>query len=241
MEFLKRWISRILVVFLVAGIGLWLSLVPGDPKIFPAKGNPHPVWVLDHGWHSGIVIGQAELRAAAFRISREDPAAGERLRWLTTRFPAGEWLEIGWGDADFYRATPTLGDVDPILGLKALVAPTDSAMHVVPGWGPPSETFPGSPNVQMPLSTAGFDRLALKLAESIPEPAPLGQIGPSLYGTGAFYPAKPDYHAFRTCNHWISGLLRAAGVPSSPIPGTFSWTLQAELRLRFHGINLPQF
>ncbi|MEM7188656.1 MAG: DUF2459 domain-containing protein [Pseudomonadota bacterium] len=228
-------------LILVCGVGLWLSLVPGDPKLFPAKGDPHPVWVVDHGWHTGIVIGQAELRAAAIRISRDDPAAGERLRWLATRFPAGEWLEIGWGDAEFYQSTPTIGDVDPMLGLTALFQSTPSALHVVPGWGPPQGTFPASPHVQMPLSMDGFDAMARELAATIPEPAPLSPMGASLYGNGSFFPAKPSYHLFRTCNHWVSSLLRAAGVPSSPIPGTFSRTLRAELIVRFHGINLPQF
>ena len=50
---------------------------------------------------------------------------------------------------------------------------------------------------------------------------------------------KFDYHLFQTCNHWVASLLRAAGVPASGVPGTFSVTLMAELRWRSGGIFIP--
>ncbi|NNL35010.1 MAG: DUF2459 domain-containing protein, partial [Silicimonas sp.] len=57
-------------------------------------------------------------------------------------------------------------------------------------------------------------------------------LGPSLYGSGAFYPATPPYHALMTCNQWTSALLRAAGVPSSWFVSATSAGLMAELRFR---------
>ncbi len=216
----------------LAGLALWLSLAPGDPALYPARGDGVPVVVLDHGWHSGIALGQPALRAAAARISRDRPDLAERLRWLTTRFAGAEWLEIGWGDAAFYRVTPAIGDIDPWLALRAVLWPTPSVIQVVPGAGPVPAAFPRSGLVELDLSGAGFDRLAAALAGTVPPSGPRPPQGPSLYGGGAFYAATPSYHLFRTCNQWVSALLRAAGVPSSGVLSTFSDGLMAELRWR---------
>ena len=217
---------------------IWLTLSPADPDLFPGDGPT--VHVVDHGYHSGIVLRQADLRAASIEIGRSDAAAAARLRWLATRFPDAEWIELGWGDAAFYQVTPTIGDVDVLLGLRAILWPTDSVLQVVPIRAEPEVAFARSEQISLALSPAGFLLLATELAATIPE-QPTDPMGPSLYGNGAFYPAALDYHLFRTCNHWISGLLRAAGVPSSPLPGTFSASMMFELQWRVaQGVHTSQ-
>lgn len=224
------WFVRVLVAIPILLVIILMTLNPGDSEIYPAKSDPRPVWVVDHGWHSGLVVGQAELRSAALGLELTDPDAADRIRWLTTRYPGAEWIEIGWGDADFYQATPTIDDVDPWLGAKALFVPTDSALHVVPGWGPPDLAFASSDKQELRLSLDGFRKMALQLAEAVEYgTSPMGE---SLYGEGHFFPSRQSYHLFRTCNHWVSNLLRVAGVPTSRIPGTFSKTLMLELRMR---------
>ena len=236
MRRLGRAVRALAVALALAALLLWLSLAPGDPELYPVRGAERGagvrVAVLDHGWHTGIVLGQVELLAAAVRIGRENPDLAERLRWLTARFPRAAWLEVGWGDADFYRVTPAIGDVDPWLGLRALLWPSPSVMQAVPGMGAVRAAFPRSGLIELELSEAGFDRLAAGLAATVPPAGPRPSRGPSLYGGGAFYPATLDYHLFRTCNHWVSALLRAAGVPSSALLSTFSDGLMAELRWR---------
>lgn len=227
---IARWAGLALVALAAA---FWLSLAPGDPALYPGK-SPAAVriHVADHGWHSGIVIGQAELRAAALRIGRQDAAAAARLRWLSTRFAEAEWIEIGWGDEAFYQSTASIEDLDPWLAMRALFVPTRSVIQVVPGWSDPVTAFARSKVVALDLSEAGFDALSLRLAETIPEPPPSVDNGASLYGLGGFYASALDYHLFRTCNHWVSWLLRGAGVPSSYVPATFSTTLMVELEWR---------
>ncbi|MEO1494341.1 MAG: DUF2459 domain-containing protein [Pseudomonadota bacterium] len=212
-------------------VALVVTRAPADPSLFPGTGQGVEVHVIDHGYHSGIMLRPADLRAAAVEIGRDDPAAAARLRWLAALFADAEWLEIGWGDAAFYQATPTIGDVDIGLGLSAVLWPTPSVLQVVPSWWSPAEEYPYSEQAALTLSWEGFHRLAFRLAQTIPEkPGP--SLGYSLYGHGDFYAAALDYHLFRTCNHWVAWLLRGAGVPASPIPGTFSATLMAELKWR---------
>lgn len=190
------------------------------------------VHVVDHGYHSGVILSRVSLLRAARELDSDDPTAAARLRWLADLYPEAVWLEIGWGDAAFYQQTPRIGDVDVLLGLGAILWPTDAVLQVVPGWGVIETGFPESDIIRLKVTLEELTGLAERLAETIPEPVPNVAAGPSLYGQGAFYQAELDYHLFRTCNHWVAWLLRGAGVPASPVPGTFSTTLMAELRWR---------
>lgn len=232
---MRRWARRLLRLFGLLAVGLLAlhlaTMARPDPERLGSPGVGTRIWVVDHGYHSGIIIAQSDLRRAALEIGREDVAAGMRLRWLASRYPEADWLEIGWGDSAFYQRTRTIGDVDILLGLRAILWPTEAVLQVVPGWGAPETAF-GSASVTVDVSVAGLKGIAERLAATVPEPVPAMDLGPSLYGQGAFYPAELDYHLFRTCNHWVAWVLRGAGVPASPVPGTFSTTLMMELRWR---------
>ena len=105
MRRLARWLKRLGLALVVLVIGVWVSLAPGDPELYPPDVEGIPVHVVDHGWHTGLVIYQSDIRTAALTASRSDPGAGARLRWLASRYPTAKWIEIGWGDAEFYQAT----------------------------------------------------------------------------------------------------------------------------------------
>lgn len=229
-----KWSGAVLAVLVLL---MFITLAPRDEAVLvgaPEEAHllPNRVMVIDHGWHSGVVVRTADLRAAALARARPNPEDAAKLRWLSSRFPQAEWLEIGWGDRAVYTATPDLGSLDLWDGLRALAVPTPSVLQVVPGRGAPDQWFRGGDQVTLQLSPAGFARLAEGIAEAIPDRLPAEPVAPALYGGGVFYPSRLDYHLLRTCNHWISGLLRRAGVPSSPMPGTFSATLMAELHWR---------
>lgn len=210
----------------------WLALSSGDPALYPSSGPERiPVTVIDHGWHTGLALRPDDLDGAGVRLAPQDPDAAERLRWLATRYDE-DWIEVGWGDAAFYRTTPEVADVDPWLAFRALAWPTPSVLQIVPGSGPVPAAYPHSGVLDLHLSTAGFDRMAAALAAAVPPDGQRPPLGASLYGWGAFFPAAPSYHLFRTCNVWTSGLLRAAGVPSSALPSIHSGGLMTELRWR---------
>ncbi len=221
-------------VVAVGVVLLWAALAPRDPARFPEAGGTRIVRVVDHGFHTGLVLRAGDLRAAAVRLGRQDPESAARLRRLAAEWPHASALEIGWGDADFYQATPRLQDVDVALGLGALFWPTPSVVQVVPIWGPGAAVFAGIRHRDLALSEAGFAALARAVAATFhTDPARrFRPTGPSLYGAGRFFPATPSYHALRTCNHWTSAMLRAGGVPSSWIASATSWGLMTELALR---------
>lgn len=235
---MKKWLGRVGVAALVmAGAGFLLT-EPADPGLFPApEGRGIPIYIVDHGYHAGLILPTAALRAAAVKIGRRDRARAHVLRALAQDYPRSDWLEIGWGDAGFYRQAPSVTDVSIGLAARALIVPTPSVVHVVPVWGAPDNAFPGAEMVGLSLSQAGFEAIAVVLSDTFargvtgaPHPD-----GASLYGGGAFYDGRASYHVFNTCNHWISEVLRSAGVPSSWLWSMTSSGLMAEISLRTNG------
>jgi uncharacterized protein (TIGR02117 family) len=210
----------------------------GDGSLWPpAPGTPTTeVFVVSHGYHAGIIVPRAALAAAA---SRQGLAA---LGTLATRFAGFDRLEIGWGDEGFYREVPTARSLTVALALRALFRPGNpSVLHVVGVGADPRAAFPHSDFVRLDLGEAGFARLAGKLDASFArgEGGLPVDLGPGLYGTGLFFRANGAFHLFNVCNHWLAGLLDAAGVPTAPVPATLPYGLLLDLEWRSGLARLP--
>ena len=103
----------------LVGAGCALAADVGRDTAPPAVAKP--VYVVSHGWHVGLVL------------RRDDIGAGVSA-------PAGQYLEIGWGDGDFYPAARgTLG-----LALRAAFRSRSSVLQVVGFDAPVTEIFPRS-------------------------------------------------------------------------------------------------
>jgi uncharacterized protein (TIGR02117 family) len=154
------------------------------------------IWIVDHGWHTSIVVRRADVDRA--RWSELDDFAGATL------------VEVAWGDREFYIATsPTSG-----LAIKAAVATSGSVLHVVGLTAAVTDYFAGSEVVAIRLSRRGLDGLADFVHAEYQRDrggAPL-RLGPSLYGSGWFYAGRSRYHLFNTCNTWVARALGAAGL-----------------------------
>jgi hypothetical protein len=86
----------------------------------------------------------------------------------------------------------------------------------------------------VPLSRNGFDQMLAKLDAAFvpPQGGTLADVGRGLYGTSLFYPANGTFSVVRLCNHWISDLLGAAGLPTTPVLATIPAGLMLSLRYR---------
>lgn len=158
------------------------------------------IYLVSHGWHAGIVLQRVDIANSIWPD--------------LDGFPDTHYLEIGWGDLNFYQ-TP-----DPHFGiyLKAVLLPTASVLHVVGFNNALSVNFPHSEIIRIELSTAGFEQLTRTLAASFVRDADgkSTSLGPGLYGNSRFYPSNERYHIFNTCNVWTARALRDAGMPISP-------------------------
>ncbi len=174
----------------------------------------HPVYVVRHGWHSGIVVRAADVPEHAWPARRE--------------FIGAEHLEVGWGDRAYYPAP----DPSVWLGLRALLWPTAGVLHMVAFSGPVERYFASAEIVALEITPQGFARLVAAISASheldaAGQPIPLG---PGLYGTSRFYASREVFHLFATCNVWVAGMLREAGVPLSSTLSPTSGALFAQLR-----------
>jgi len=212
----------------------------GDRSLWPpTPGAPViEIFVVSHGYHSGIVIPRAVVAEEATQRSLG------ALTYVTTRFAAFDWLEIGWGDETFYRQVPTVASLTVAIAVRALLRPGNpSVLHVVGVKGHPRSTFIHSDLVELELGEAGFARLVDQLdATFAPEQGGLlaDELGPGLYGPSLFFRANGAFHLFNVCNHWVARLLDAAGVPTAPVLATLPQGLLIDLEWRSGRVRLPQ-
>lgn len=215
-----RWLRVLgrvasLVLFALCA-AIVLTSKPADPSLWPAKpgANTTRVLLISNGFHSGIVLPRAALEQVAVR--NDNPA----LRDVAQRFGAYGFLEFGWGEERFYRNTPTIASIDPVLAMRALFWPfTQSVVHVVGLDEPPENYFARAEQMPIDLSYDGFARLVARLDASL-QRGPDGEAveaGRGLYGPSLFYRATDHFSIAKTCNRWIGELIAAAGLPSSPI------------------------
>ena len=204
-----------------------------DPAFYPPKaGAPVvDVYVVDHGYHAGLIVPVNRLYAVALQDGRLGALATPARRIVGHRY-----VELGWGDEGFYRArSDHRQDRVGTCGRGAHqsdAAPGPACRRLRPGAGcRPSRH---STLLRLTLSDAGFARLVARYDETVPvsaedEPE---DLGPGLYGDSEFYRAAGIYNGLNDCNQWVAHLLAAAGVPASRSTSTTSFGLMSELRWR---------
>lgn len=177
-----------------------------------AAASGKTIYLVAHDWHAGIVVKKADIPKSIWPQHRD--------------FPNAEYLEVGWGDGDFYQAR----DIRAGLAVKALLLPTAAVLHVVGFSGSVTASFPHSDILEFQVSRGDFASLCRFIDQGYAkdeQDRPV-VLGPGLYGDSRFYASSQNYHLFRTCNVWSASALRAAGVPVSP---WFTFTVE-ELMLR---------
>jgi len=146
------------------------------------------LYVVDHGWHSGIVVERAAL-------VRRLPALGAEIGHEG-------YVEIGWGEERFYQARETTVG----MALRAVSRPNASVLQVVPLAGPPQRYFTNV--TEMRTDDSGYAATLDFIAATFkPE---LERLGPSLYGEGWFYRAEGSFHLFNNCNSWVAAAVEKA-------------------------------
>ncbi|MBK19043.1 MAG: hypothetical protein CMM52_09450 [Rhodospirillaceae bacterium] len=163
------------------------------------------IYVVRHDWHVGIAV----------------PVSKIDKRYLPERkdFPVAKFLEIGWGDARFYRAK----EVTVSMALNALFRPTESIVHIAGFDRPVEKFFPNSGVYKIELSRPKFDEVSRFIHRSIErENLDIARnSGTGRYGKSFFYKGIGSYHLFRTCNTWAAQALHIGGIEIS-VSGTIT-------------------
>jgi len=171
------------------------ALQPVSPDASVACRLPRTLFLVSHGWHTGIVVERRDLVRLVPSLARDIGDEGA--------------VEVGWGEERFYQARQTSVG----MALRAVLQPNPSVLQVVPLPRPAREYFQPSDVKAIALEDEGYRALVAFVAESFtrtPEQE-LTRLSPSLYGSGWFYRAEGSFHAFNTCNTWVAKAMAAAG------------------------------
>ncbi len=168
----------------------------------------HPVYVVSHGWHAGLIVPGREVNHA--------------VPDLAARFGEVAWYEVGWGDKGFYQSQ----EITTGLTLQAMLWSEGAVMHVVAIPASPLKYFPREEMIGTCLTDDEFESLTQFIANSFERDGAGGAISlrPGIYGNSQFYDGVGRYALFNTCNKWTAKALRSAGLDIIP---TFKLTSES--------------
>lgn len=158
------------------------------------------VFVVSHGWHTGLVIPAADLQ--------------QRLPALKARFHDTPYLELGWGDKGFYQAK----EITSGLTLRAIFWPTESVVHIVSVPTAATAYFPYSEVEGVCLGESGFSSLLTFVVNSFArdERGEIVALKNGIYGDSQFYAGFGEYFLLNTCNKWTAKALKSGGTGINP-------------------------
>jgi len=172
-------------------------------NLYPPKSlssDNKKIYIVKHTWHTGIIFSRSE--------------ANLFLPALADEFQDASYLEVGWGDMDFYTADR--GNI--FLALKATLWPTKSALCVVGFNKHPHFAFGEDRAVEIIISDKGFINLVRYINNSfaLNRDSLNIKLDTVTHGPSRFYLSKEKYHGFKTCNVWTAKALRKTGFPITP-------------------------
>lgn len=200
---LLRLESRVApVLALVSAFAAGCATLPRplpSATVYSGEGR-NEVFVVDHGYHTGLVVPAAVL-------AEEVPELGEG-------FPGARYLEIGWGDEGFYQAER----ITVRLAVRALFWPTPAVVHVVEVPESPDNYFPESVTALLCADEDHLGRLADFVGRSFAKDPGGGVMAKQngLYGNSQFYAGVGRYFVFNTCNQWTAKALESLGMNTEP-------------------------
>lgn len=211
------------VVFFLLAVYLLIALVGLIPVNNDFEPTPDGVEIMvtSSGVHADFIL----------------PVRNEAVDWRQ-HLPASDFagdvsgatrVSFGWGNKEFYINTPTWADLKAKTALRAVFWPSETCMHVFL-WD--EGTAPAGAR-KTRISAEQYRRLVEYIRGSFRR----DEGGRFLCVTGlgrrpndAFYDAHGTYHAFDTCNCWVSRGLKVAGVRTgwfTPLPKTVSLYMPA--------------
>ncbi|MCA3596294.1 MAG: DUF2459 domain-containing protein [Methylobacterium sp.] len=226
-----HWLGTVL-----AGLALLLVLADAPGGGGRPSGEAEAVLLLSHGYHSSVVLPRARL--AEIAATENLPA----LAALTGRFAGHDWLEIGWGDENFYRNVAQLELATVPHALRALFLPGNTAvLHVVGFSVSPEVAFPQGDFLRVMLPAGGLARMALGIDATASRAADgdLVDLGAGLYGPSRFFRAGGTFSILQVCNHWVAGLVRSSGLRNNRLLALLPAGLFLDLRWRAGATRWP--
>ena len=174
----------------------------------------YSIFIVKYRWHSGIIINRSE--AIAY------------FPFLENNFTNNKFIEIGWGDKDFYMAK----DETFWLAIKAVLIPTSSVIHVHGFNENPEQHYSKNEIIELQLEELEYKSLIKSIQSSFATNSNKNEIKESigLVTNSYFFLSNEKYHIFNTCNVWVAKRLNEAGIQVSPFRSITSNSLMKQLK-----------
>jgi len=195
-----RWLARALAA-LAAALAFYLvaaafgALIPGRAADL-TPGDAVEIGLLFGPIHVDFLLPATPETREALRF-----AAGAGV---PVGSPEVAHVVVGWGARDFYTTAGSFADITPGPTWRAVTGDASVVRVDVTGPLPPSFEMP-----RLRLSQAQYAALLAAIADTATG-API--VGAGFTGTDGFVAAEGRFHILRTCNTWVSDMLRQAGV-----------------------------
>lgn len=190
------------MVNLLSYICLCIFLLIASPaNAWQEPENRHVIYVSSISWHTGIVVPAYSLPDSLWR---ENHYYGD-----------ASFLEIGWGEADFY---PSDG-FNLWYALKSVFWPTSSVLHINPIHRQVEEYYADTDVVRIEINDEQLRRLSRYIVEGF-ELDENGKIIPVAAGKGPdsyFYKGSSSYYFPKNSNVWVARALERTGFSITPI------------------------
>jgi len=200
----------LILVFLHGGC----AAKPAESPVVTECEKTRTFYVISHGWHTGIAVHREDL--VEYVLSLENDSGN------------GDYIEIGWGDEQFYQAKKVTAG----LVLQAILWPTPTVLHVVELTDAPQRNFPGSVVMEISAPQTGYEKLLAYISESFARTNDnnITSLGPGLYGESRFYRANGVFHAFNTCNTWVIRAIERTGYPVANVSAVTAEDVLSQLQ-----------
>jgi Protein of unknown function (DUF2459). len=203
-------IRRLIFVFLLGGC----AVKPADSPTVIECETPRTFYVIGHDWHTGIAVNREDLVNYVLPLEND--------------LGNGDYIEIGWGDEQFYQAKK----VTPGLALQAILWPSPTVLHVVEVTDMPQRYFSGNVVMEISVPQTGYEKLLAYISESFARTIDnnITGLGPGLYGESRFYRANGVFHAFNTCNTWVIKAIERTGYPVTNVSAVTAGEVLSQLQ-----------
>jgi len=159
------------------------------------------VYLVKYNWHVGILISIDSISKSCF------PFITEKTE--------GKFIDIGWGDEEFYQNEET----DYALAAKAILWPTSSVVRTGVYYNNIESISQYSDYcVKFSLNQEQFGDVVQFINDSFDTIGTGGLVIVSEKSNGRviFYKSVHSYHLFYTCNTWVAEALNSAGFDIDP-------------------------
>lgn len=163
--------------------------------------QPQQIYVVSQGWHSGVVVPASCIPDTLW------PEAYD--------FSGYNYLQIGWGDKDFYQHR----GFNLWYGTKAVLWPTASALQVMGLHQVSNLQYYADETVSLEISQEGYDNLCKFLQEQFQQndSSQYIPLEEGLYQNSRFFLGRQSYYFPKNSNVWTARTLKQAGIDINPI------------------------